>query len=105
MKLNEELSELIQELLILGYTIPDLADNWGISKTNLTSKYNIVKNRNKYLKKVKFHGKEESYYINEMDYGFVPTYTFNELSKEEKEFYYNFKQTNKQKNEHTTTMV
>ena len=58
MKSNEELCKIIQELLILGYTIPELADQWGISKTNLTSKYNIVKNRNKYIRKVKFHGKE-----------------------------------------------
>ena len=89
MKLNEKLSELIQELLILGYTIPDLADNWGVSKTNLTSKYNVVKNKNKYIKKVKFHGKEEPYYINEFDYGNIPTYTFEELSFREKQFYYN----------------
>ena len=89
MKLNEELSKIIQELLIIGYTIPALADNWGISKTNLTSKYNIVKNRNQYLKKVKFHGKEEPYYTNEMDYGFMPTYNFEELSFREKQFYYN----------------
>jgi hypothetical protein len=56
---------------------------------DITSKYNIVKNRNKYLKKVKFHGKEEPYYTNEMDYSFMPTYTFEELSFREKQFYYN----------------
>ena len=89
MKLNEDLSKLIQELLILGYTIPELADNWGVSKTNLTSKYKVIKNKNKYLKKVKFHGKEEPYYENEWMYGFIPTYTFEELSFREKQLYYN----------------
>jgi hypothetical protein len=89
MKSNEELCKIIQDLLILGYTIPELAEQWGISKTNLTSKYNIVKNRNKYLRKVKFHGKEEPYYENEWMYGFIPSYTFEELSYKEKQFYYN----------------
>jgi hypothetical protein len=89
MKSNNELNELIQELLILGYTLPELADNWGIHKTNLTSKYNIVRNKTKYIRKVKFHGKEEPYYENEWMYGFIPTYTFEELSFREKQFYYN----------------
>lgn len=89
MKQNEELCKIIQDLLILGYTIPELADQWGISKTNLTTKYSIVKNRNKYLRKVKFHGKEEPYHVNEWMYGFVPSYTFEELSYKEKQFYYN----------------
>jgi hypothetical protein len=89
MKSNEELCKIIQELLILGYTIPELADQWGISKTNLTSKYNIVKNRNKYIRKVKFHGKEEPYHVDEWMYGYIPTYTFEELSFREKQLYYN----------------
>ena len=89
MKSNEELCKIIQDLLILGYTIPELADQWGISKTNLTTKYSIVKNRNKYLRKVKFHGKEEPYHANEWLYGFIPSYTFEELSFKEKQFYYN----------------
>jgi hypothetical protein len=95
MKLNIELSELIQELLILGYTIPDLADNWGVSKTNLTSKYNVVKNKNKYINKFEIKGKIEPYYKNEWHYGFIPTYSFEELSKKEIEFYYdNLKKNN-----------
>jgi hypothetical protein len=89
MKSNDELNELIQELLILGYTLPELADNWGIHKTNLTSKYNIVRNKTKYIRKVKSHGKEEPYYENEWMYGFIPTYTFEELSFREKQLYYN----------------
>jgi hypothetical protein len=89
MKQNKELCKIIQDLLILGYTIPELADQWGISKTNLTTKYSIVKNRNKYLRKVKFHGKEEPYHVNEWMYGFIPSYNFEELSYKEKQFYYN----------------
>ena len=89
MKQNEELCKIIQDLLILGYTIPELADQWGISKTNLTTKYSIVKNRNKYIRKVKFHGKAEPYHTNEWMYGFIPSYTFEELSYKEKQFYYN----------------
>ena len=89
MKSNEELCKIIQELLILGYTIPELADQWGISKTNLTTKYNIVNNRNKYISKVEFYSKEEPYYENELMYGYIPTYTFEELSYKEKQFYYN----------------
>jgi hypothetical protein len=29
MKSNDELCKIIQELLILGYTIPELADQWS----------------------------------------------------------------------------
>jgi hypothetical protein len=103
MKSNNELSELIQELLILGYTLPELAENWGIHNTNLTSKYKVVNKKYKYisayksLKKVIYENKlkqimaskEEPYYTNEFDYGFIPTYTFEELSFREKQFYYN----------------
>ena len=89
MKSNEELCKIIQELLILGYTIPELADQWNISKTNLTTKYNIVNNRNKYISKVEFHCKEEPYHIDEWLYGYIPTYSFEELSFKEKQFYYN----------------
>jgi len=85
MKSNNELSELIQELLILGYTLPELAENWGVHFTTLVNKYKVVK---KYINYFEVVSKEEPYYENEWMYGFIPSYSFDELSKKEKEFYY-----------------
>jgi len=103
MKSNNELSELIQELLILGYTLPELAENWGVHFTTLTNKYKVISKKFKYvsvyksLNKIRYENKlkqimaskEEPYYENEWMYGFIPTYTFEELSFREKQFYYN----------------
>ena len=85
MKSNNELSELIQELLILGYTLPELAENWGVHFTTLVNKYKVVK---KYINYFEVVSKEEPYYEDEWMYGFIPSYSFDELSKKEKEFYY-----------------
>jgi hypothetical protein len=89
MKSNDELSELIQELLILGYTLPELAENWGVHFTTLTNKYKVIKTKKKYINNFEVVSKEEPYYENEWMYGFIPTYTFEELSFREKQFYYN----------------
>lgn len=95
MKSNNELNELIQELLILGYTLPELAENWGVHFTTLTNKYKVIKNKKKYINYYEIVSKEVAYYDNEWDYGRIPTYTFEELSKNEKDFYYdNLKQNN-----------
>jgi len=95
MKSNNELNELIQELLILGYSLPELAENWGVHFTTLTSKYKVIKNKKKYINYYEIVSKEVAYYDNEWDYGRIPTYTFEELSKNEKDFYYdNLKQNN-----------
>ena len=95
MKSNNELNELIQELLILGYSLPELAENWGVHFTTLTSKYKVIKNKKKYINYYEIVIKEVAYYDNEWDYGRIPTYTFEELSKNEKDFYYdNLKQNN-----------
>ncbi len=59
----------------------------------------------KYIQRTFFNGKTEPYYDNEWDYGRIPTYNFNELNDQEINFYYNFKKTNKQTDEHRTTVV
>ena len=52
-------------------------------------KYNFYYNsRNCKDKKVQLGIKQEPYYKNEMQYANTPTYTFNDLSEDEKEFYY-----------------
>ncbi len=89
MKSNDELCKIIQELLILGYTIPELADQWNVSKTNLTTKFSLVKKDYKYFYVNEIGSKEEPYYENEWMYGYIPTYSFEELSYKEKQFYYN----------------
>ena len=102
MLINNELCEIIQEQIILGYTLPELAENWGVSSTNLTNKYFLIKNKKKYIPKVinvEMSGKQRPYYENEDNYGKLPTYTFAELSKKEKEIFLNLnkQQTNETK--------
>ena len=95
MKSNNELNEIIQELLILGYSLPELAENWGVHFTALTNRYKVIKNKKKYISYYEIVSKEVAYYDNEWDYGRIPTYTFDELSKKEKDFYYdNLKKNN-----------
>ena len=102
MSLTKEQIARISLLVLKGYTLTDVAKlyNCSYSKIALHFRFDIRPKTKIYL-----GYKKEMYYENEYDYGRMPTYTFDELSKEEKEFYYNFKQTNKQKNEHRTTMV
>lgn len=90
MLLNNELCEIIQEQIILGYTIPELAEAWGVSSTNLTNKFFLVKNKKKYLPKVinvEISGKREPYYKNENDYNSTPAYKYEDLSHKEQLIY------------------
>ena len=90
MLLNNELCEIIQEQIILGYTLPELAEAWGVSSTNLTNKFFLVKNKKKYLPKVinvEISGKREPYYKNEDMYGCIPTYKYEDLSYKEQLIY------------------
>lgn len=98
MSFKNQISEIIQEQILLGYQIPELAEMWGVSSTLLTTSYKIVKKDYKYIQRTIFNGKTTPYYTNEWDYGRIPTYNFNELSNVEIKFYNNFeknKQTNK----------
>ena len=80
MSLKNELSKIIQEQILLGYQIPELAEMWGVSATLLTTSYKIIKKDHKYIQRTFFNGKTEPYYDNEWDYGRIPTYNFNELN-------------------------
>lgn len=89
-------NDFITEQLSMGYTLPELAENWDLGYTWLNNNFNYSKKKFKYIvDKIEITGKQESYYQNEWQYGSIPTYNFKELSKEEKEFYYdNLKQYN-----------
>jgi len=102
MSLNYKLCEIIQEQLILGYTIPELAKMWDIKSTTLSNKFFLVKSQKKHIPKVinvEMSGKQRPYYENEDNYGKLPTYIFAELSKKEKEIFLNLnkQQTNETK--------
>ena len=52
-------------------------------------KYNFYYNtRNCKDEKVQIGSKQEPYYYNEMQYATIPTYNYNDLSEDEKKFYY-----------------
>lgn len=72
----------------------------GLKPKKIADKTNLsLKTVNKYLLYYEYYNsshdyvsvnsKQESYYKNEWQYGSIPTYNFEELSKEEKEFYIN----------------
>tara|TARA_R110000822_G_scaffold215486_1_gene350337 strand:+ start:62 stop:343 length:282 start_codon:yes stop_codon:yes gene_type:complete len=80
--------DFITEQLMLGYTLPELSENWGLSYSLLNNYFKIPKKNFKYIvDKIEITGKQEPYYANEWQYGSMPTYNFNELSDREKEFY------------------
>ena len=80
--------DFITEQLMLGYTIPELAEMWNIGYTVLNNNYSFNKKKFKYIvERIEITGKQEPYYTNEWLYGSIPNYKFKELSKAEKEFY------------------
>ena len=82
-------NEFIMEQLALGYSMPELAEIWGINYSNLNNNFYFPKKNWKYLTPtIEINGKQEPYYQNEWQYSFLPTYNFEELSKEEIDFYY-----------------
>jgi hypothetical protein len=89
-------NDFLTEQLMMGYTLPELAENWGVGYTWLNNNYNYSKKSFKYIiERTEITGKQESYYANEWQYGSMPTYNFNELSDREIKFYYeNLKQQN-----------
>jgi len=80
---SESFSSLIQELLIEGYTIPELAEQWELDSIYLCQLYKPVP-----VKPIPNY-KREAYYNNEWDYGSTPIYKWEDISKEEKDFYLN----------------
>ena len=90
MSLNYKLCEIIQEQLILGYTIPELAKMWDIKPTTLSNKFFLVKSQKKHIPKVinvEMSGKQRPYYDNEDQYNSIPTYKYEDLSYKEQLIY------------------
>ena len=82
-------NDFLTEQLMMGYTLPELAENWGVGYTWLNNNYNYSKKSFKYIiERTEITGKQEPYYANECQYGSMPTYNFNELSDREIKFYY-----------------
>mgnify|MGYP003659433861 FL=1 len=80
--------DFITEQLMLGYSLPELAENWNLSYSLLNNYFKIPKKNFKYIvNKIEITGKQEPYYHNEWQYCNIPAYKFKELSKAEIEFY------------------
>ena len=75
-------SRLVQDLIIEGYTIPELAEQWNVNAVYLCQLYKPIK-----INQIPNY-KREAYYEQEWDYGSTPTYKWEDISKEEKSFYY-----------------
>jgi len=78
-------SDKINTLLSNGYSLKEISKKLNIKYNTLTIYYKPE------IKTIKFFShfgsKKESYYSNEWDYGFTPTYSWESLSKSEKNFY------------------
>lgn len=71
--------EFITELLILGYTLPELAEQWNIEYVWLCTTYKIEKDK---FNRLLYNGKKEPYYYDEFDYCKTPSYNYEEVKKE-----------------------
>jgi hypothetical protein len=82
-------NEFLMEQLALGYSVPELAEMWGINYSNLNNNFYFPKKTWKYLTPaIEINGKQEPYYHNEWEYCSLPTYNFYDLSDREKQFYF-----------------
>lgn len=70
-----------------GFSLRDITNITGL-KRNTVKKYLLYyEYHHKKGEKVSLNSKQEPYYKNEMQYASIPTYNYEELSKEEKDFY------------------
>jgi hypothetical protein len=82
-------NEFLMEQLALGYSVPELAEMWGIDYSTLNNNFYFPKKTWKYLTPaIEINGKQEPYYYNEWEYSSLPTYKFDDLSDREKQFYF-----------------
>ncbi len=87
----KSLSNLIEELIIEGYTIPELAEQWGFHPTTIACAYKPAKKGFKYIdfeqqkKEVVELPKGDSITFNKI-------YTWESLSQLEKLFYEQYKE-------------
>ena len=85
--LTEEQKENIELLILKGYTIQGVADLYSCSYALIIKHFKIMKSNKIEVEKIILNGKNESYYINENDYGKLPKYCYSELSEQEKNIY------------------
>lgn len=80
----------IKYSLVKGVSLEKLADRYGFSVSFLKRNFYIYVINNASCK-TPIGNKEEPYYLNEMDYGFIPEYQEKDLNKEELEAYNRYK--------------
>jgi len=86
-KLSEEQKQSIDLFVLKGHTLRDIADLYGCSYGLVCKHFNIMKSKKIFITTIKMKGKTEPYYMNEDDYGKLPTYNYSELSESEKEIF------------------
>lgn len=86
-KMTEEQKQNIDLLVLKGYTLKSIADLYGCSYGLVCKHFNIMKSNKIHIPTIKISGKDEPYYMNEDDYGKLPTYNYSELSESEQEIF------------------
>jgi len=71
-----------------GFSLRDITNITGLKRATVNKYLLYYEYHHKNGEKVSLNSKQEPYYKNEMQYANTPTYTFNDLSEDEKEFYY-----------------
>lgn len=85
-KLGYKQKELIPFLISNGKTEQYICDRFGLSKKFVVNYFKDLF----MLQKTNLGAKLDSYYINEMDYGKIPSYKWEDLSESEIKFYHDF---------------
>ena len=85
--LTEDQKENIDLLVLKGYTLQSIADLYGCSYALVIKHFKIMKSNKIKVQKITLTGKNQAYYNNENDYGKLPKYSYEDLSKQEKDIY------------------
>lgn len=78
--------KLIPLLLSQGKGVNYVCNKYGLSKRFITNKYYLLLKS----KGCVLGAKKIPYYLNEMDYGKIPSYKWTDLNKSEINFYHDF---------------
>ena len=70
-----------------GFSLRDITNITGLKRATVNKYLLYYEYHHRKGENVSLNSKDEPYYKKEMQYASIPTYTFNELNEEEKEFY------------------
>ena len=70
-----------------GFSLRDITNITGLKRATVNKYLLYYEYHHRKGEKISLNSKQEPYYKKEMQYASIPTYNYNELSKEEQDFY------------------